>query len=342
MPALFFLQLVNRRSLFVAALAGLVCLSGFAQNVSEEAQTKAAMEGIAILPSRTDPEIKTFDFPHHVFVDRDIMVRQVKNKPAPRNELLLWMTGTGGRSRGAGEFCQLAISQGYHVINLTYPTDIPATICKRDEDPRSFEEFRLAIIQGGRHKHITVSRTDSIENRVTKLLQFLAKSRAREGWGQFIAEEGRVKWEKLVPAGQSQGGGHAFLMAMKHKVARVIATGAPKDWDPKRNASAAWLLGESATPKDRFFTFNHQQDYQGCTPEQQWQTLKDFGLAKFAPVVSVDEKKPPYDHSRCLTTNHPGGKLESSPAHTSVIANQNAALFKPVWLYMLTEPPVQK
>ena len=304
----------------------------------EEGQTRSAMEGIAILPSRTDPEIKTFDFPHHLHVDRDIVIRKAPEKAAERHELLLWLTGTGGRSRGAEEFCKLAASQGYHVIKLMYPDDIPATVCKRDEDPKSFEEFRLSIIQGGKGPHISIPRAESIENRLIKLLKLLSQIRARENWGQFLDESGDLVWEKLVPAGQSQGGGHAFLIGMKHPVARVIGSGGPKDWSLMSARSAAWLVGESATPKERFFTFNHQQDYQGCTPEQQWATLDAFGLTKFAPLVSVDEKRAPFDHSRCLTTDYPGGKLESGPAHTSVIANKNADLFRPVWLYMLTAP----
>ncbi|MEN3943926.1 hypothetical protein WJU23_21670 [Prosthecobacter sp. SYSU 5D2] len=322
-----------------AVLAALFWLTGFcsAQQAADPEQARA-LAGIAILPSKTDAEIKTFDFPHHVFVDRDIVVRQAKEKPTARNELLLWMTGTGGRSRGAREFCNLAVSQGYHVINLTYPTDIPATICKRDADARSFEDFRLSIIQGGNHKHITVTRADSIENRVIKLLQILSKSRAREQWSQFLNDDGSLKWEKMVLAGQSQGGGHAFLMAMKHKVARVIATGAPKDWAPKIPGPAPWLLAESATPKDRFFTFNHEQDHQGATPDEQWAILRAFGLEAFGPRVRVEESKTPFNNTRILSTNYPGGKLESSPAHTSVIANTSADVFRGVWLYMLTQP----
>lgn len=54
--------------------------------------------------------------------------------------------------------------------------------------------------------------------------------------------------------------------------------------------------------------------------------------------VSVDTSPPPCGHSRHLTTNRPGGPLESSPAHTSVIANRNAGVFEKVWLYLRTEP----
>jgi pimeloyl-ACP methyl ester carboxylesterase len=325
--------------LTLGLIAGVLsCLPATAQRASEEEQTQAALAGIYIAPSKTDPEIKTFDFSHRLHVDRDIVVREMTGKPAARHELLVFLPGTGGRAKGTEAFCQLAASQGYHVIRLLYPDDVSASVSRRDKDPKAFEEFRLCLIQGGTSPHITVSRADSIENRLIKLLVHLKKVRGREGWGEYLDEAGGLNWEKLVLSGQSQGGGHAVLMAMKHKVARVIATGAPKDWSLVTNAPAAWLTNESATPRSRIFAFNHEQDFQACTPEQQWQILKTLGLDQFGPVTSVDAQKPPYNHSRSLSTNYPGGTLESKPAHGSVIANQYEEIFRPVWLYMLTEP----
>lgn len=303
----------------------------------EEEQTRRALAGIPILPSKTDPQIKDFDMPHYAQVDRDIVIRHVKDRPQERRELLVWLTGTGGQGRGAGEFCQLATKLGYHVVKVMYPNSIPATSCQRDPNPQAFELFRMAIIQGGKYGRITVSRTDSIEHRLIKLLELLKQTRGRENWGQFLTAEGDLKWDTLALAGQSQGGGHALLMAMKHRVARVICTGAPKDRSLATKGPAAWLRAESATPKDRIFTFNHQQDHQGCTPEEQWANLQALGLDAYGPLVNVDETPSPFKRSRMLTTNFPGGKLESSPAHTSVSANAMAEKFQPVWTYMLTE-----
>ena len=124
----------------------------------------------SILPSETDPEIKTFDYKSGVFVNRDIVVDQSTNLPQDRHELLFWITGTGGKNIGPVAFSCVAADLGYHVINLNYVDDIPASICRNDSDPNGFEEFRMAIIRGGRSKHITVERSESIENRLIKLL----------------------------------------------------------------------------------------------------------------------------------------------------------------------------
>jgi hypothetical protein len=301
----------------------------------------AKVTSFSITPSATDPAIKTFDSPHYVYVDRNIVVEK---KGHDRHELLLFLTGTGGKGAGAKAFCTLAAELGYHVVNLMYPDDIPATICGRDSDPKAYEEFRMAIIQGGISQHITITRSDSIENRLVKALNLLKQKRPREGWAQFLEADGRtIKWETIAVAGQSQGGGHAALIGIKHRVARVIATGAPKDYSVKLDAPAAWLGEESATPAACFFTFNHQQDIKGATYKQ---LLKNMAALKIdalgAPADAATEPYP-YHHTRILTTSYPSVVVTgvnsdgAKAAHTSVIADINAARWKQVWTYMLTE-----
>ncbi len=46
---------------------------------------------------------------------------------------------------------------------------------------------------------------------------------------------------------------------------------------------------------------------------------------------------PPYHHTRILLTSYPDTN-KSKVAHTSVVATANAARWKDVWTYMLTEP----
>ena len=298
---------------------------------------------VKIRPSETDPKIKTFDNPHHVFVNEGIIVHPRTTVMTARRQLLLWIPGTqkggGGEGPGgAGGFCKLAANLGYHVIVLKYPNDESASICRQDSDPEAFEKFRMALIAGGTSKHVTLARTESIENRLIKLLEYLVKKRPDEHWEQFFKSDGSIKWPVIAVAGQSQGGGHAALIGIKHEVARVICLGAPKDHSLALGRPAEWLTKESATPKCRFFAFNHQQDHQGCSPAQQMENLRALKLDEFGKPVDVDRAKPPYNESRILITNYPGGKIPSGEAHTSVISPRNEAVFGDVWTYMLTAP----
>jgi hypothetical protein len=303
---------------------------------------------VRIFPSATDPAIKTFDLPHSMYVNREIIVDHKEGLTQDRHELLLWITGTHmlGTTNvtGAGAFCMLAADLGYHVIALMYPNDKAAATVRNVKDPDAFEEFRLAIIKGGQTPYIAVEQCDSIENRLVKLLLHLKSIRPREHWEQFLDDDGSIKWETIAVAGQSQGGGHAALIGIKHKVARVICTGSPKDYNQARRAPAAWYRQTSATPKERFFTFNHQQDSMGFTTPKQWmENLQALGLDAFGPPVVVDAETAPYRHTRILLTSFPSVNVTSPEseaslaAHVSVIANKNAERWAQVWTYMLTE-----
>src|ERR1700722_11497581 len=123
-----------------------------------------------ISPSITDPAIHDFDNPHHMYVDRSIIVDPATDLPQDRHELLLWLTGTGGKAADAREFLSLAATLGYHVVSLMYPDEIPASTCDNDPDPTAFERFRMAIIHGGDgpmnsgKQILSVPHADSIEN----------------------------------------------------------------------------------------------------------------------------------------------------------------------------------
>jgi hypothetical protein len=220
-----------------------------------------------------------------------------------------------------------------------YPDDVAAAeVCRYDSDPDSFEAFRMAIIHGGNSDHIRVKDYDSIESRLKKLLVALQQARPRENWGQFLDEGGGIAWERIAVSGQSQGGGHAGLIAVKHRVARVLMFGAPKDSSLALRGPARWYSEPKATPISRFFAINHLQDRQGCNFDELIANVRALGMDANAPIVDVDQEAPPYRNSRVLVTNYPGTRVDSTTAHGTAISNKNQAEFRKVWIYMLTAP----
>ncbi len=290
-------------------------------------------------PRATDPAITAFNDPHLVYVNRSVR---------PRNELLIFLPGTNGKPGGTHLFCQTAADLGYHTLALSYPTDTPATVVRNSPDPQAFEKFRRAIIEGrDLSPRVTVSRANSIENRLIQLLRHLDRSEPGGEWGQFLAGPGagELNWPKIAVSGHSQGGGRAGLIATRHRVARAIMTGAPKDFDRARKKPAAWYRSNPATPVSGFFTFNHERDRQGCDFAEQLLICKAMGLEKFGGAVRVDGETPPYRGSRILTTNFPGSPTDSARAHSSLIGDRGCPkdrdgrpTFRPVWEWMLTAP----
>ena len=302
-------------------------------------QLAADVTSQKILPTATDSQIgETYNLPHTLYVNRDIIVEHSTNLPPDRHELLLFLPGTNGSGAAGGAgFCALAANLGYHAISLTYATGISAAeACATDRDPKCFENFRLALIEGGASKHLTVSRADSIENRLIKLLGYLNQRRPKENWSQFLVDDQTLKWDAIAVSGQSQGGGHAALIAIRHRVARAVCLGAPKDFNKMRDAPAAWYEEPAATPKALFFTFNHVEDRQGCTPAELLQNLRALKLTDFGPAVDAATSHFPFKHTRILSTTYPATN-KSKVAHGSVVATANAARWESVWTYMLTE-----
>jgi hypothetical protein len=290
---------------------------------------------VLILPSATDPAINTFDVTHAVYFNPAVK---------SRNKLVVFLPGTGGGgTKGPVLFSQAASDLGFHVISLTYPSAIAASICQTDSDEDCFENFRQEIITGqDRSSLIDVNKANSIENRLQKLLVYLGQNKAKEGWGRYLTNKNEIKWDDMILTGLSQGGGHAPLIAKYHRVSRVIMFSAPKDYDVKNKRPAKWY-GKGATPTSRFFSFVHIQDRQGCDYPQQLEILRTMGLYEFGEPADIDKTPFPYNNSHILITNYPGKEVTSGEAHTSVMTDlrtprdQNGVpLFKPVWIYMLT------
>ena len=150
----------------------------------------------ALKPSDTDKTITQFDDPHLVYFNRSA---------TPRNELLIFLPGTNGKPGGTGLFCQTAADLGYHVLALAYPTSVAATAVRNEQDPKAFENFRLEIIEGrDLSTFVSVDRTNSIENRLLKALQHLAKTEPTRGWSQFLTAKGEIEWPKVAVSGHSQ------------------------------------------------------------------------------------------------------------------------------------------
>ncbi len=292
---------------------------------------------ITVKPSLTDHAINTFDSDSAAYICP---------KATPRERLLVFLAGTGGTGTGAVYFCSTAAEQGYHAVNVTYPSSIAATIVRNESDRNAFFNLRLEIIEGGdKSKFIEVNRANSIENRLIKLLHYLDKNRPAEKWGQYLDRSGQPIWAKIAVAGHSQGAGHAAVIGTLHEVDRVVMTGGPKDYDRQAGKPAAWYSMPPKTPINRFFNFNHIQDRQGADYDEQLEVCRVMGMDKAGAPVNVDAEKPPFKHTRILTTNYPGTALESGPAHVSVMSDgatprtkDGSLLFKPVWVYMLTEP----
>ncbi len=156
---------------------------------------------------------------------------------------------------------------------------------------------------------VDVDRANSIENRLSKVLQHLATTYATEGWAQFRdASTGQPRWSETVIAGQSLGAGQATLVGMRYPVSRVALF---SGWTDAKHGWAK--LG--VTPSERYFAQIHQRENffdRTCF------THLALGLVTVCPRVgftTIDAAQPPFD-SRSLVFN-----LEPDSTPPAVVAD---------------------
>lgn len=283
-----------------------------------------ATVGESIKPSDTDARIHAFDDPHMVWLPQG----------QKRDQLLVFLPGTGGQPKERFPFAVTAAVLGYHVISLMYPDTVAAQqVCANSTDPEAHMHFRKAIIQGGDWQDIHIDPQDCIESRLIKLLLYLSKKAPNAGWDQYLTASREIDWSKIAISGQSQGGGHAYVISKIHPVARVLMFGSPKDYSFNSNQPATGFDSDTKTPLTHYFAFNHIKDSgHGCSHEQQ---SAIFDRLKLKPlgVIIAEQTKGDYKHAHLIYTDLP---VESGNFHGSVIQGKMETC-KPTWKYMLTE-----
>ncbi len=298
-----------------------------------------------ILPKDTDAQIDTATEAHYVCLNKAV---------AARNQLLVFFPGTGGLPRHYQLISNTAADMGFHVIGLNYPNDesVNFDFCGGlNTDLDCYAKVRLEIKDGiDRTPLLNMTRPNSIENRLIKLLIHLRSRFPGDGWAQFLSNDSTIIWPSLIVSGHSQGGGHAGIIGRYHPVARVIMFAA-MDYNSRERKPANWIAvpasTPNATPAERFYGFSHQRDEAVNFAILSAQIWPAYGMNAFGPVVNVDAVAPPYNNTHSLTTNlEPAsgapqlGKYHNGIAVDVYTPNQQdgTPIYKKVWEYLLSTP----
>jgi hypothetical protein len=249
--------------------------------------------------------------PHIVFQDRS-------NDKGP---LLIFLTGTGGlttqAARSEQAFIGTALARGYRFLILSYIDAVAISqICTppvlagnpdcagKVRQRRSFGDAVTPLIDD--------TPQDAIVYRIATLLQHLAKTDAQGSWERYLDGD-HPRWDRIVLAGQSQGGGMAAFIAKRIAVGGVIDFSG--GWDMAgRGRIAAWYSAPGATAPERLYGTYHVQE-------------------KFAKSIaaSYGAMHFPAGHQFALDKplRNPGA---SNPGHGEGAANP---VYKDVWEEML-------
>lgn len=257
---------------------------------------------------------------------------------APTGKLVVFMAGSNGAPGGYRTALAAAARMGHNTIGLTYPNSWTVDqLCSGDSDVNCDRKLRQEIITGqALSPKVNVSFTDSIDNRLATLLNYLRVQQPGKGWDSFLVN-GVIQWDKVIVSGHSQGGGHAAMIAKMRAVNRVAMFAAPADYNETLMAPSPWIGEPGLTPTSSFIGFDHQNDpLVRYTPI--WAAL---GLPTFGPIVTVEQSSAPYSCSRQLVTSLaiPSGAT-ATQIHNAVVVDgvtpvaNGEATFLPVWSQM--------
>ncbi len=294
-----------------------------------------SLKTYAIKPTDTDAAIAATSVPNLVAWDQSVKAR---------GELFLLMGGSIVNPEDMSLFVRQGAANGFHVISLDFAREVKVpNVCEKSADEACYEKVRLEIIDGeDRTPAITVTRANSVMNRLTKLLTYLVATYPSDGWSAFL-KDGAPVWSKIRLGGQSEGGTHAALIARDREVARVCLMEAPVDLMTSSTGErrlAPWIK-PGATAADRYYGFRHLRSSSPLAPAFAF-SFAALGLDRFGANVDADTSKPPYNNTHHLTTNlEPVKDGQANISHRSVIQDrvtprtaEGKPVFAPVWQYM--------
>lgn len=253
----------------------------------------------SVSPRATDGNIPTGAF--------NLRNYMMKSDQDTMNTLVVFLPGTS-RQPNNYLFIQEELARlGYHVIGLMYKTDPPINPeCRGTDDITCHWRARMETIDGiDRHPAVSVDVTNSILNRLEKLLQWLLTNRPTGGWGQFYSG-GQIQWNKIIVTGHSQGASLSGIIGKEFPVKRVVMFSVI-DYLLSGNIPN-WV--DNTTGHEKYYALIHPKDEQVPFTAAQigWDKL---GMTQHGAMVNIDCNTDPFSNTHILYTTF-------TPATTAV------------------------
>jgi hypothetical protein len=216
------------------------------------------------------------------------------------NTLVVFLPGTYRAPVNYLFITEQLARMGYHVIGLMYKTN-PAInpICRGTDDETCHWRARMETVDGtDRHPTVSVNLSNSINNRLAKLLQWLINKYPSGGWDQYYSSN-QIQWSKIIVAGHSQGASLAGVMGQAYPLKRVVMFSVMDVLDSGKIPN--WVNDETKGP--RYYAFFHTKDELVSFTSAQvgWDKL---GMAKYGSMANADCRTYPFNYSHILYTTY--------------------------------------
>lgn len=242
-----------------------------------------------------------------------------------RQELFIWMSGSGAEPYMYDWYLNMAVSVGYTAVSLGYDNETStADLCGGEEGECSYEnvdcdgEVRHEMIYGvDTSGCFEATQANSIENRITRLVQFAHAQAPAAGYDRYLSADGEsLDWTHIAVGGWSQGGAHAGMLSRDFALARAVFTSKGADSavchlvhvdDPTvcdtngdglygQNADmdeflvpAPWSYDPRVTPGSRLFGVYHLREDAAFYSDE---SFAAFGMPGAEPPLLIDDLDP--------------------------------------------------
>jgi hypothetical protein len=257
--------------------------------------------------------------------------RNVALRSTPDAPLLLFLPATRAVPKDYGEFLNAAGGIGYHVLALDYWNRgrSVAQTCARDA--RCYSDLQANRFDGSHPtRYSAITPRDSIVSRLRHALRTLGGRDPMGGWTRFLSGD-RIRWNRVVLAGHSQGGGESAFIAHGHRVQGVLMFGSPVETDD--GVAAAWMSRPGVTPVSRYYAFDSHADMYAGRIAGSWRALGLPGVP-----MTIGDRAPKKLGHQLLTDRVLGDPRQSHSLFITDLGprgERNRPLFRDVWLAML-------
>ncbi len=248
----------------------------------------------------------------HVPNARNLAMRSRAGGP-----LLLFLPATGAVPGDYRAFLDTASALGYHVLGLDY-WNVGLSVARTCGPVAScYGQVQANRLDGRRPgPYSSVSPADSILSRLADALAVLRTRDPAGGWGRYLSSD-RVRWNRIVVAGHSQGGGESAYIAHLHRVQGVLLFASPVSTDGP--VVPSWMSHPGATPTSRYFGFDDVHDVYFNRIQAAWTAL---AIGAHRVLSRVDLGTPGEAHGRLVADDGPR-------------TARGVPLFQPIWRRML-------
>jgi len=246
--------------------------------------------------------------------------------------LLLFLPATRARPASYRTFLRTASSVGYHVLGLDYWNIGTSVTHACGRIPSCYTAIQQNRFNGSHPSmYSRVDAANSIVNRLHSALHYLGRHDADGGWNRYTSGS-RIRWDRVVVAGHSQGGGESAYIAHRTRVQGALMFSSPVDTDS--GVAASWMSTVGKTDPSRMYAFDNAHDMYFTKIVGSWQRL---GLGRFGHVVRGAAPTGSHELISTKTIGTPAQSHGRTVSDTTEGARTGVPGYRAVWEWMLKQ-----